>query len=483
MTNVSLTDKNSWIQDTVSDFFDLPEDLEYEVQRVPGHWDAATKKVVFDESAAERAHGIDVERINDKQVKITGYDFSENYINGTEGHETGYKLRVILKNVAPNSTGGEFDSNTANSGVYYDKKSDLYPDGKLIDAFPIPSISRYKYTIDVKGDDVTTPFTTNFDVTGSGATVASLSHYNENSDALKNGTGVTSESNNSIIFEQINDVEQFAEPLMDDNTFKHSDGIADDFTVSATVSGASSMGQPYHYTDKIDNGAVNDWESPYEDIQVGDLKKDDTTVYINSTQAKQAVNIHKIAQAKDGDADYADRAQKFQVELTLTKADNTPAAGYVYKDVTGYTDEDGDPIADLTFDENGKATLWLAHNESVTFEIPEGYSLVVEEKDYAPYEVSYRRTYTEETQQTDPETGDTSTVAKTKTVVTDDKSTISRIDRFQAVRVINSLAAPVVTGFLDNEKHFGAILAAVGGVSLAAAAGYVFYRKRRGLTR
>ena len=483
LTNVSLTDKNSWIQDTVSDFFDLPEDLEYEVQRVPGHWDAATKKVVFDESAAERAHGIDVERINDKQVKITGDDFSENYINGTEGHETGYKLRVILKNVAPNSTGGEFDSNTANSGVYYDKKSDLYPDGKLIDAFPIPSISRYKYTIDVKGDDVTTPFTTNFDVTGSGATVASLSHYNENSDALKNGTGVTSESNNSIIFEQINDVEQFAEPLMDDNTFKHSDGIADDFTVSATVSGASSMGQPYHYTDKIDNGAVNDWESPYEDIQVGDLKKDDTTVYINSTQAKQAVNIHKIAQAKDGDADYADRAQKFQVELTLTKADNTPAAGYVYKDVTGYTDEDGEPIADLTFDENGKATLWLAHNESVTFEIPEGYSLVVEEKDYAPYEVSYRRTYTEETQQTDPETGDTSTVAKTKTVVTDDKSTISRIDRFQAVRVINSLAAPVVTGFLDNEKHFGAILAAVGGVSLAAAAGYVFYRKRRGLTR
>lgn len=477
LTNVSLTDKNSWIQDTISDFFDLPENLDYEVQLIPGEWDATNKKAVFDEDHPEPAHGIDVERINDKQVKITGFDFSENYINGTEGHETGYKLRVVLKSVTPNSTGGVFDSNTADSGVYYDKKSELYPNGKLIDAFPIPSISRYKYTIDVKGDDVTTPFTTNFEVTGNGASVASLSHCNENSDALKNGTGVTSESNNSIILEQINDVDQFAEQLINDNTFKHSDGIADDFTVSATVSGASSMGQPYHYTDKIDNGAVNDWESPYEDIQVGDLKKDDTTVYINSTQAKQAVNIHKIAQAKDGDDDYTDHTKKFQVELTLTKADNSAASGYVYKDVTGLTDEDGEPIADLTFDENGKATLWLAHNESVTFEIPEGYSLVVEEKDYAPYEVSYRRTFTEETQQTDPETGDVSTVAKPTTVVTDDKSTIERIDRFQGVRVINSLEAPVITGIAEEHNLLGWIIASVAILSIGAGAVYVYRRK------
>lgn len=483
LTNVALTDKNSWIQDTVSDFFDLPEDLDYEVRLIPGTWDATNKKAVFDESAAETAHGIDVERVSDKLVKITGFDFSENYINGTEGHETGYKLRVILKDVAPNSTGGEFDSNTANSGVFYDKKSDLYLDGKLIDAFPIPSISRYKYTIDVQGDDMTTPFVTDFNVTGDGASVASLSHYADNSDALVNGTGVTSESNNSIILEQINDVEQFAEQLMGDATYKHADGIADDFTVSATVRGSNSMGQPYEYTYRVDNGTRIDWVTPYDDIQVGILKKNDTIVYINSTQNKQAVNVHKIAQAKDGDDDYTDRAKKFQVELTLTKPDHSAAAGYVYKDVTGYTDEDGELIADLTFDENGKATLWLAHNESVTFEIPEGYTLVVEEKDYAPYEVSYRRTYTEEIQQTDPDTGDESTVAKTQTVVTEDNSTIAQIDRFQSVRVINSLEAPIVTGVLEDTNLLGWIIASVSVLSVGAGAAYVYRRKKGQLNK
>lgn len=208
----------------------------------------------------------------------------------------------------------------------------------------------------------------------------------------------------------------------------------------------------YDYTKRIDGGAETAFNDDSTDTTDGNpftrimARDDDTTVHISSDELTTTVTIQEITQAADPSNDFSDPTKEFDVKLILKDRNGDPVANY----------ENGS----VQFDSNGRVTIPMKHRDSVTFEIPVGYSLEidVDENTQDGYVDSYR------------ENG----------VDKDGTSYASgAINAFTSIQVINTNDAPTITGFFDNEKSFGILLGVVGGISLAAAAGYVYLRRRK----
>lgn len=134
-TTVKL-DENSVIRDVISPYFKLPDgaaESSISVQTVP--YEGENKW-----GNGATAEGVDVD-INDNQVSITGFDFSENWCGPrTVDGETNYsgKKLVISFNVVPKDgfLGGNNVPTNANAGVYEN------PDKtEPLKNFPVPEVN------------------------------------------------------------------------------------------------------------------------------------------------------------------------------------------------------------------------------------------------------------------------------------------------------------------------------------------------------
>lgn len=468
---MTLTDKTSFIKDAISEDFEWvgTEANDIKLYLVPGTKDNNTGVIDFGNDvgrAVTDSDGITAKWSNDEQAFIVnGFDFSKTYIDQNNNDpKANQKLRIVVTGLKPKaeSTGGEFDSNLKESGVFkqeWDEDAGEAVDGsqKLLDAFPMPSITRYKYTIDVNGADKSATHATAFKLLDSaGQSIGNKSYSDLNHDAGNpsswgNGTAQNVDGSHprSIILEQINDVQQF-ETRLSDNKFKHSDGIPDDYQVRYTVTGNGMNTDAYTFTKSIDGGASSDYED--EDNETDGVnftrlmsKDNDTTVDISSEEETVLVNIQEITQAMDPANDYSDPTKEFDVLIKLLDRNHQPAGEYT--------------SGSYTFDEDGKMHQQMKHNDSITFEIPKGYSLAIDVVgDQGGYIDSYRENGVDQD---------------------GDAYTSNPINAYTSIQVINKNDAPTVTGFLDNEKSFGIILGIAAGVSVVAAAAYLYIRRRR----
>jgi len=461
---MTLTPDISFVRDVVSDDFEFVDGWSkgsnVSIELVP--WDSSNN--LFDETnKIINPSYITVTPSNENHtLDVEGFDFSTTYVDNQSNPNGGQKLRVIISGLKPKakSTGGVFDSNTNESGVYKKDWDDEHQnEKKLLDAFPMPSITRYKYTIDVNGADESATHATAFELLDStgqsiaNKSISDLNHDAGNSSSWGNGTvqNVDGSHPRSIILEQINDVQQFETRLAGDK-FKHSDGIPDDYQVQYTVTGNSMNTDAYTFTKSIDGGASSDYED--EDNETGGVnftrlmsKDNDTTVDISSEEERVLVNIQEITQAMDPSNDFSDPTKEFDVLIKLLDRNVQPAGEYT--------------SGSYTFDEDGEMHQQMKHNDSITFEIPKGYSLAIDVVgDQGGYIDSYRENGVDQD---------------------GDAYTSNPINAYTSIQVINKNDAPTVTGFLDNEKSFGIILGIAAGVSVAAAAAYLYFRRRKGL--
>ena len=454
-TTTALTPDNTIIRDILSNDFDWSQDSQIITQTVEGTRSNSTAVPTFDPTA----HDVTLTSTfdtNTRTINVSGFDFSDNYIDPTH---PGKKLRITVTNLVPNNVGGIFESNQGECGLIVkvaDPDDVTQIEEKFVDAFPNPSISRYKYTIGVDGDDTETTYNTAFAVTDKDGNSISrvdfdtLNYCPDNADTWDDGEiqNVDGKTSRSVIYEEIRDVDQF-ETLLQGNDFKHGDTVPDDYQVTATVTGTGMNTTLYTYTKDID-GTQTDYGNSASFSYT--LPKDNSTAQISSDMNSETVSIQEITQASDSQNDYSDPTKKFTIQLTLRDGNNN-AVGF--------------DAGNVVFDNNGHATLTMKHNDAVTFEIPRGYSLsadvdsITQDGYYDTYRVNG-----------DPVADGGGTLREELPATT--------INAYTSIQVINSIDAPVVTGVNeDNSSLFGIVLGAIAGISLAAAAGYVYLRRRK----
>lgn len=453
-----LETRTSLIRDVISDnfTFDAIDNPHYKIELIDGTRASENDPIVFSDTAQDVTLSTDAS-FEDKTLTVKGFDFAANYI--AKDHP-GKKIRITMYGLKPTQTGGIFESNTGESGVcklLEDEEGEITDDFKLIDAFPMPSISRYKYTIDVNGDDTTATYGTGFSIldgngdalTNSDTLLDLMKHavtYNEENWEPNDGVIQNTENRQqrSIILEEIRDVDQF-EVELEGAQYKHGDAVPDDYQVRYTVTGTGMNDAVYDYTKKINNGATEEYKdisgsNPFTGVM---LKDQDETVHISSKEKRTTVTIQEITKPADPDRDFSDPDKLFDVTIQLLDRNGDPAAGYVY--------------GDLEFDNHGKVTIPMKHNDAKTFEIPVGYQLTidVEEDTQDDYTDSYRENGTDK-EGTSYQSGP--------------------ISDFTSIQVINTNEAPVVTGFegIDSKINpfllAGGIVALLGGVWLSIAA-------------
>lgn len=478
---MTLTDKTSFVKDALSEHFVWDDDNgDIELYLVGGGSKNHNDEVSFSgpTRAVTNADGISAVWDEDENAFIvTGFDFSKTYVDqNNHDAKANQKLRIVVTGLKPkvdqdtDTTGGNFESNLKESGVFkqeWDEDEQEPVDGsqKLLDAFPMPSISRYKYTITVDGDDTTATHATTFELLDdegepiANKSINDLKHDPINSTNWPNGTVQNTQGNQerSIILEQINDVVQFETRLTDD-AFKHSDGIPDDYQVQYTVTGNGMNNNAYEFTKSIDKGNPSDYEDEDSDANGVNFtrimsKDHNTTVDISSEEQTVLVNIQEITEAMDPNNDFSDPTKEFDIVLTLFERDGqTPATGYTY--------------GDYEFGNDGTLEVPLANADSVTLEIPKGYYLAVDVKPST--QDGYTDTYRE----------NGADVYESGNVLANEYEA-TQINSTTFIQVINKNEAPVVTGFNGIDSLVNPFIIAAGVVTLLGGAWLGIMAKRR----
>ena len=449
VNTVSLDASNSVLRDIITDDFDATnatisvytEDAVFNENDVLTGWSNKTEVT----SSVRAAFDPD----NPKVLNVENYNYSEHYVSSSN-KDKAQKIIVELNGVkpTPTSTGGIFDSNTGDSGIY--KKTTNEPD-KLIDAFPIPHISRYKYNVIVdkenKDAHVGVDFTMTADEWSDSAPIAKDSDSsiltftptdgsdtqqwkpNSNEDGAKNG--------DYIIFEEILKSENNSGVI-------HNDNIPDEYSLATVVTNPDTSGD-YEYTIYIDGKEV-----PLDENNATaqtDLPQRDADIVIRSSRVMQQVMIRKLTRTEGSEDNFADWNRKFDIKVKLLDQTGADTSSATYDDVE--------------FDSTGTATLKLAHSQMKLFNIPNNYRLVISE-DADPYVTSY---VVDNGEEQSPNDG----ILKIEEGIQESKS----------ILVYNTIQAPVITGIYDNDDSINVLLIIVSGIAVIVGVGYVYIRRRR----
>lgn len=122
---VSYNDTNSIIQDTISSYFERTGNNDVTLKLIKAQldenddiqWLDSTGNVVdsADDAQSKDATGISANWSDSKTLQITGYDFSENYI---QKDHPGWILRATVSNLKPTTTGPVYSNVESKSGIY-----------------------------------------------------------------------------------------------------------------------------------------------------------------------------------------------------------------------------------------------------------------------------------------------------------------------------------------------------------------------------
>ena len=459
---VEFNDQNAKLKDTVTADFDLPDTEEAlkQITKVEivdvDHYEADGTPVFKPGQDVTEQYQSNIHwTINSdgtKTVEVDGFNYAENYISSDRtGDNLGKKLVVKVEGLTPNpdKPGGIFESNTDDSGLYRKETEDS--EEKFIDAFPVPSISRYKYDLVVGDEDTDATFNVDFKFTGyaeDGTEEALANDLSFGGLTFNHETGVANWSSaakdgDSIIFEQILTTEN-------NSGVKHFDSIPDNYLISTNV--ATRPSNEFKYTMKLNDEDQKNFDEYY------DMPKADATINISSTTKKYPVTVIKKIQPKEGDPDYTDKTKEFDIVITLYDKDGeSPAPAGMY-----------DGIEFTTSRGKTTGTITLSNDERETFTLPYGYSIFIDE-DEAKQE-QYIDSYWEgNNDKTDEfETGRFA-------------YPITAIDEHgKDITVINTLEAPdIASGVLDSSSPFAIILIAMAAIIVLTATGVIIYLRKK----
>lgn len=449
ISTATLDASNSILRDIITDDFEVTDDYTITVYTANANYNEENSFTGWSEKEiAPPAISADFEDPNNPKVlNVTGFDYSNHYV-AASNKTNAQKVIVELNGIKPNKTGGIFDSNTGDSGIYLSKEDNSE---KFIDAFPIPQISRYKYTVKVEEDNTAARVGVDFTMTAddwedaidigkdnnNGTLTFTPDEGSDTEEWKPNSSSTGAQNEDYIIFEEILESEN-------NSGVVHNDNIPDEYALATVVKNPDTSGD-YEYTIYIDGVEV-----PLDENNVTaltDLPQRDADIVVRSRLVTQQILIRKLTRTEGSEDDFADHNRKFDIKVQLLDKNGNTTTTATYDDVE--------------FDSTGTATIPLAHNQMKIFNIPNNYKLVVSEDNASPYVTSYvlngaGEEITDETLSTDNITSDTS------------------------VLVYNTIEAPVITGFSDGHTDVGNIFFAIAGiVALGAGAWFIVQYKRK----
>lgn len=418
--------------------FNIPENPTVTITVVDGTKASEDADISFSETP-NTPSGITYEWGADKKtITVKGFNFNDKYIANTH---PGQKLIVQIDGLTPkaNITGDALTSNESTSGIY---GSDA-EDAELLKEFPAPSISRYKYTLNVGNIDTDAVFDVNYSISP-----AEGAATNGKSILLRDGStgvGQTLENLSNGTFSKSNignDATVYAEYI----TNQGADGNVNpsDYNLSIALTPASSDASTYTYY-------LSDTEFLYGDAQadrailsavspVSMLTTQNGNLYVTSKANNKTVTIRNITEGE-----YADTSREFPITVTLTK-DGSAATDF------------NETINGVTFT-NGVATIPMKDGDSISITLPTGYGLNVADNSNPP-------AYSNITYKLDA--GDFSTTPV---------STDTNADRDIAVKHIRDEVTD--TGVLEETNPLSLIMYVLAGALAIAAGGTAYYSKRK----
>lgn len=438
----SLGASNSVLRDIITEDFDLTDGYEIHVYTADAIYDEEDNLTWAEPQPAPDLNATITENADGtKTLNVTNYDYSAHYV-APDNAANAQKVIVEIVGVKPNKTGGVFASNTGDSGIYKINEDNT---DKLIDAFPIPAISRYKYNVIVEEENTEARAGIDFTMTAedwndpapiakdNDSSVLSFTP-SEGSDTQQwkpNSNETGAKNGDYIIFEEILESEN-------NSGVVHNDSIPDNYSIATTVKNPDQSGD-YEYTLYIDGQEV-DFDT------LTDLPKRDADIVIRSTRVMKQVLVRKLTRTVGSEDDYADKTRAFDINVKLLDKDGNETEAATYDDVS--------------FNHDGEATIPLAHNQMKIFNIPNNYQLVVSEEDAEPYVTSYVLNNSgEEIEQAVLETG--------------------RIADDTSITVYNTIQAPVITGIGDADSKVNPFIIVAVVVALSGGAWIAYLIKRR----
>ena len=441
---LDLNERNSFLQDVISDNFILPSNPASHVtaQTFVGHQDIGETTPTFEQTPADTLSTEDI-HFDNTTLKVYGFNYSDEYI--AEG-KSGKKLVVTITGLIPNGTGDNLASNSNTSGIMHHDNEDDPTTVSTVAEFTSPTLSRHKYVLNVGNDKPSATFDTIYTlVPNEGKTAA------DKSIILRNGsTANRYDKDNSIgqigITGAANENTTYVEYI----TSGGKDGNANpnDYTLNAGVSTSDTAFTYYLSKTKYLYGTEQTDENKLQNVRSLSLDANiDGNLFVTSKANNHNITIkNETVKSREQDEDYSDPTKKFPIKLTLTKTDpNAP-------DITG-------PISGVTFT-NGEGIVNLANDEEVTLTLPVGYSIKVEdESDPSAYSTTYKLD------------NDLATNTPTTTDTSADHTIIVRHERDK-----DTIATTGVTGE-DGSNGFIYLLAGVGALTTGAGAAYVYRKK------
>lgn len=378
---------NSYFNDTISPEFDTTHaTLTIKTMSPTGFDDQTGAVLSWENATSSPGDAVSSWQQGDRTIKVDGFDYTKHYVskdNLENGENLSRKLVVILSGVTTSATGNDIKTNIeASSGIYYKEPSTEEtpnPEYKNENKFPVPSISRIKYTIRHLGDKLTPQLSTKLLLQASdGSPVSSLPSTIKIYQADEEGN-VTDKDNvsypeNTTLFSGYDWVPEFENDTDYAIIFEN---LVDGYKLKAVTTNADSS-DTYTYTwgdGTTEEQATNSFDDQNKFEK--ELPLEDHDLVIKSKTNNHNIIIRNETVGPESGVDYSDKSRAFPIKVILTK-DGEPATEF------------DETVNDVQF-VDGVATIPMKDGDEVELSLPVGYAVkVIDDSEPPFYTLKYK---------------------------------------------------------------------------------------------
>lgn len=439
-TTISLTGANSALRDIVTDKFSNVLQENVKAYTVEGTFNTETGTIDWlqengkDKRMPLTDATIEVRDVSESDqsplVEVRGFDYSKHYLSET--HNNGQKLVVTVSDLNPTKANFDLASNTGDSGIYQLVEGE---DDPLLASFRIPEVNRPEYKLVIDGDDKNAQYTVKLQLKDAQNNVVTTDQWAKFLDINDTETlnPLDKDEDRNAYIAWTGSKADLTESIILEDVFKD---LPKGYKVFASIEKANDNEDVFNYSVKLNKETDKEFATETE-AKWFELPESGAEIDISSKRIPVDVVIKEITQGSDPANDYSDKGKSFNIKVTLYNGDTK-----INEDVT---------YGNTTYSK-GELIMSLHHEQSRTIQVPNGYTIEVEELN--PDE--YVDTYTKVLGREDNEESTVNKVAKV-----DVDSTYTR------VTVYNTLDTEPQTGILDSLKVnpfiIAVIILAIGG--------------------
>lgn len=452
---------NSYFQDTISTGFNTEQaSVSFKTMEVES-WDTNTGLPVSWKQSSSSPDGATTSwQQGDRDVIVNGFDYTLYHVSQDNVENTNNlsrKLVVVISNITTNETGSNLPTNIeSSSGIFYKEGDSAFSNEN---PFPVPTVTRYKFTTRLFGDNESPQMSTNIVLKdGNGNPVSSLPETLKFYEASAQGyPEITTLNTTGYSWVPANYVKGTVYTLVVES-------ISEDYKLQAETSNNDPSGvYTYYWGDgTTEDQAVTEFNSVFAKR----LPLEDHDLVITSKTNFRPATITMKTQGVQGDplpADYSDKTKLFPLNLTITKGTSNYS-----EDISATLNKDNvneeitlipsNGVYSSYIDSDGKThELALADGERIDFNAPSEYVLTVSETEHDGYSVSVNNN--------EADTGSVTITSPTS----------------NGLDIVNTLSAnPVITG-ISKDNNAGStimwLLVALAVTTAGAGAAYVYRKK------